>query len=139
MVQRYGQVSSMAGKVQRKYVKKACPEGCWHSSVILILSYARLTYIQQTIIPTFWNTLPNLPVPSDTRSLLIRYESSALNTRCDEPLLITFSVAKVVYPFSKKQEILQLLEEHITENIVKVNYLFMNQRYHYDVELLCVT
>ena len=27
MVQRYGQVSSMAGKIQRKYVKKAFPEG----------------------------------------------------------------------------------------------------------------
>ena len=28
---------------------------------------------------------------------------------------------QVVYPVSKKQEILQLLEEHITENIVKVS------------------
>ena len=27
MVQRYGQVSSVAGKIQRKYVKKAVPEG----------------------------------------------------------------------------------------------------------------
>jgi hypothetical protein len=30
------------------------------------------------------------------------------------------SFDKVVYPFSQKQDILQLLEEHITENIVKV-------------------
>ena len=27
---------------------------------------------------------------------------------------------KVVYPYAQKKEILELLEEHITENIVKV-------------------
>ncbi len=27
---------------------------------------------------------------------------------------------KVVYPFSRRKEIIALLEEHITENIVKV-------------------
>jgi hypothetical protein len=35
-------------------------------------------------------------------------------------MLMVFSVDKVVYPYSKRQEMLQLLEEHITENIVKV-------------------
>lgn len=31
------------------------------------------------------------------------------------------TLAQVVYPVSKKQEVLQLLEEHITENIVKAS------------------
>lgn len=30
---------------------------------------------------------------------------------------------KVVYPYAQKKEILELLEEHITENIVKVDLL----------------
>jgi len=38
MVQRYGQVSSMAGKIQRKYVKKAFPEGGCSFSKRLICS-----------------------------------------------------------------------------------------------------
>jgi hypothetical protein len=47
-------------------------------------------------------------------------------------LLTDLLVDKVVYPFSKKQEILQLLEEHITENIVKVNNYFTYQCYNSD-------
>ena len=34
----------------------------------------------------------------------------------------TIFVDRVVYPFSSKTEVLELLEEHIRENIVKVRH-----------------
>ena len=34
----------------------------------------------------------------------------------------TIFVDRVVYPFSSKTEVLELLEEHIRENIVKVSH-----------------
>jgi len=50
------------------------------------------------------------------------------------PILMA-SVDKVVYTFSQKQDILQLLEEHITENIVKVRHHFIN---HTTILMFCV-
>jgi hypothetical protein len=71
MIQRYGQVSSTAGKIQRKYVKKAFPEGDWPFFKRFKL-YDNLTFVLQTIIPTFWNTPLNLRAPSDIQFLSIR-------------------------------------------------------------------
>jgi hypothetical protein len=45
VVQRYGQVNSTAGKIQRKYVKKAVPEGD-----------LTLIYLKQMVVTDFRST-----------------------------------------------------------------------------------
>ncbi|THH09180.1 hypothetical protein EW146_g8757 [Bondarzewia mesenterica] len=77
MLPRFGRITRSAGKIKRKFVKKA--------------------------------------VPGDEHPHFVRYACQLAGL-----LRHAIFVDQVVYPFSMKQEILELLEEHITENIVKV-------------------
>ncbi|KAF8150681.1 hypothetical protein B0H34DRAFT_148485 [Crassisporium funariophilum] len=51
-------------------------------------------------------------VPEDDQPHFIQYATDLAN--------VLRNIIFVVYPASKKQDVLQLLEEHITENLVKV-------------------
>ena len=49
---------------------------------------------------------------------------------CSRPCHQVYSLTplpKVTYPHHKREEILQLLEEHITENIVKIGHTYYKQ------------
>lgn len=61
-------------------------------------------------------------VPQDDHPHFLRYATDLANI-----LRNTIFVDQVIYPVSKKQEVLQLLEEHITENIVKIGQSYYRQ------------
>jgi hypothetical protein len=100
-----------AGRIKRTYVKKAMPEGMVISFILRTCSRFDL----QMSILTFSNMLLISRMSCDILSLSIRLVGIYLEKHFVYALLY-----KVVYPYSQKREILQLLEEHITENIVKV-------------------
>ncbi|KAL5526463.1 EST2 [Sanghuangporus sanghuang] len=85
MIQKYGQITPAAGRLQRKFVRKAMPE-YEHPH---FLSYARQL------------------------AGLLRH---------------AIFVDQVVYPFAFRDEIIQLLEDHITTNIVKIGEDYYRQR-----------
>jgi hypothetical protein len=58
-----------------------------------------------------------LPHRSDEHPHFLRYA-----TELAAALRHTIFVDRVVYHFTSRTEVLELLEEHITENIVKVQY-----------------
>ncbi|KZP22725.1 hypothetical protein FIBSPDRAFT_910389 [Athelia psychrophila] len=84
LIQRYGQISSVLGKIQRKYVKMACPE--------------------------------------DDQPHFLEYAAELAHV-----LRNTIFVDQVIYPSVKRDEVLRLLEEHITENIVKIGKDYYRQ------------
>ncbi|KAF5327773.1 hypothetical protein D9619_004557 [Psilocybe cf. subviscida] len=61
-------------------------------------------------------------VPEDEHPHFLRHAADLANI-----LRNTIFVDQVVYPLSKKEEILALLEEHITENIVKIGTDYFRQ------------
>ncbi|KAH9481585.1 Telomerase reverse transcriptase [Psilocybe cubensis] len=77
MIQKYGQVRSLAGKIRRMFLKKAVPE--------------------------------------DDHPHFMRYAAD-----------LAGSLRDVIF-VDQKQEVLQLLEEHITENIVKIGSTYYRQ------------
>ncbi|KAL5504247.1 EST2 [Sanghuangporus vaninii] len=85
MIQKYGQITPVAGRLQRKFVRKAMPE-YEHPHF--------LTYAKQL-------------------AGLLRH---------------AIFVDQVVYPFAFRDEIIQLLEDHITTNIVKIGEDYYRQR-----------
>jgi len=118
MIQRYGQVSSMEGKPQRKYRKKACPEGSWHSSEWFLL-----------LLCSFWllfnrwpSSLSGICCGTCGCHRTYNFYWSGNRPKTNRDCRWSHFLGKVVYPFAEKQEILQLLEEHITDNIVKVGH-----------------
>ncbi|KAG6862537.1 hypothetical protein C0995_000085 [Termitomyces sp. Mi166 len=94
MRQKYGQVQMATGYIKRTYVAKAVPEG---EHPHFLTTAAKLAGVLRNAI--FSDQVG--PKPFSTSSLLT----------CS---------GKVVYPYAQKREILALLEEHITENIVKI-------------------
>ncbi|CAA7267063.1 unnamed protein product [Cyclocybe aegerita] len=62
-------------------------------------------------------------VPEDDHPHFIRFATDLANV-----LRNTIFVDQVVYPLSKKQEVLDLLEEHITENLVKIGQSYYRQK-----------
>ncbi|KAF8959478.1 hypothetical protein BDZ97DRAFT_1837353 [Flammula alnicola] len=58
----------------------------------------------------------------DDHPHFLRYAADLANV-----LRNTIFVDQVIYPLSKKQEVLALLEEHITENIVKIGQSYYRQ------------
>ncbi|KAF7424166.1 hypothetical protein PC9H_009469 [Pleurotus ostreatus] len=84
LLQRYGKVSSFAGKIERRYMKRA--------------------------------------VPDDDQPHFLRYATELASC-----LRGTIFADQVVYPHAKQNDILQLLEEHITENIVKIGSHYYQQ------------
>ncbi|CAL1716650.1 unnamed protein product [Somion occarium] len=84
VLQRHGQVSPVAGKIRRAYVKKAMSD-------------------------------------DDHPHFL------SLATKLAGALRNTIFVDQVVYPYAQKQEVLELLEEHITENLVKIGEDYYRQ------------
>jgi hypothetical protein len=87
-----------AGKVKRKSVMKALPDG-------------RLFYCIPFCTLMLSRRFPRL----DEHPHFLRYA-----TELAAMLRHTIFVDRVKYNFSSKAEVLELLEEHITENIVKV-------------------
>ncbi|KAF7974772.1 hypothetical protein HWV62_11243 [Athelia sp. TMB] len=83
-IQRYGQVSAVAGKIQRKYVKKACPQ--------------------------------------DEQPHFLEYAAELARA-----LRNIIFVDQVQYQSVKRNDVLRLLEEHITENIVKIGQDYYRQ------------
>ncbi|GLB40371.1 putative telomerase reverse transcriptase [Lyophyllum shimeji] len=84
MMQRYGQMRMVTGRIKRTFVKKAVPE--------------------------------------DDHPHFLTYAAQLAGV-----LRNTVFVDQVVYPYSQRKEILSLLEEHITENIVKIGPHFYRQ------------
>ena len=73
------------------------------------------------------NMLQSWPMPLEVLYLLIRFElCPTWQLECSS------CITQVVYQYSRKSEILQLLEEHITENIVKVGPYYLHLLYIYD-------
>ena len=111
MIQRHGQVKMVAERVKRTFVRKAIPEG--PSDPYILQQHSQL-YIQMNIL-IFSNTHLTSLVPCEISSLLIRWARFRELFQTGDTLHY-----KVTYSYSKKREVLELLEEHITENIVKV-------------------
>lgn len=118
MIQRFGQINSVRSKLRRKYAKKAHPEG----NLLEILT-SRLVDM-----PLFPFVLVRRSSSLSDLRLKIGRKSETYDI-CGPGMTIVSDkiergrsnhVNQVVYPFSQKVEIIELLEEHITENIVKV-------------------
>jgi hypothetical protein len=89
----------VAGRVKRKFTMKALPDG----KLMSLASPSRNAD----------QSLPRL----DEHPHFLRYA-----TELAAMLRHTIFVDRVVYHSSSKTEVLELLEDHITENIVKVCY-----------------
>jgi hypothetical protein len=86
-----------AGKVKRKFAMKALPDGRLFRFRLCDLAALISRYL-------------------DEHPHFLRYATELAAT-----LRHAIFVDRVVYQFSLKTEVLELLEEHITENIVKVS------------------
>ncbi|KAG5221222.1 telomerase reverse transcriptase [Salix suchowensis] len=97
LLQRYGKVSSFTGKIERRYMKRAVPDGDHGPHLCRFV----------------------LTCPTDDQPHFLRYATELASC-----LRGTIFSDQVVYPHAKQNDILQLLEEHITENIVKVSMFY---------------
>ncbi|KAF8656263.1 hypothetical protein AX16_002699 [Volvariella volvacea WC 439] len=95
MLRRHGQIVTSADRVKRIYVRKAVPEGMHCSTRYLLSNY----------------------LSSDDHCHFLRYA-----TELAAVLRNVIFVDQVVYPPALKHNILHLLEEHITENIIDGTY-----------------
>ena len=109
MTQRYGTVRMAAGRTQHTYVKRAIPDG-----TSLFKNKDALSEPAPDDHPHFLKYATEL-----AKSLRHIILIDQVRLTC-APAQRGANTVQVVYPSSDKQDILHLLEEHITENIVKV-------------------
>ncbi|KAF5367406.1 hypothetical protein D9758_003636 [Tetrapyrgos nigripes] len=101
MIQKYGQMSTGFDKTHRRFARRAVPEGM----ALVLRAVLLLTGSLSDEHPDF-----------------IQYAKDLAGC-----IRNTIFIDQVIYPVSKKQEILDLLEMHVTENIVKIGKDYYRQ------------
>lgn len=95
LVQKYGQVIHSVGKIKRLFERKAMPE-------------RKPNYLEALFHFLLWFFIADHP------------DFLTCATQLAALLHHTIFVDQVVYPIAYRDEIIELLEDHITSNIVKV-------------------
>ncbi|EIN09703.1 hypothetical protein PUNSTDRAFT_20563, partial [Punctularia strigosozonata HHB-11173 SS5] len=103
MIQRYGHISKVGRKIRRMYKKKAIPEGT--ESLHL---YARIERAHKAFVDEHPHFL------AQAREMATAFKH-------------TIFVDQVQYSYEKTHDILALLEEHVTENLVKIGNEYYRQ------------
>ena len=124
MIQRYGTVNKAGEKIQRRYVKKALPEGLsvsFHGlrPPVLTRSSMNVHCRRPPALSSICRTACRRPAQHHLR----RPGRLFLDVQTRSAILRK----QVVYPYARTREIVALLEEHITENIVKIGNEYYRQ------------
>ncbi|THH05865.1 hypothetical protein EW145_g4492 [Phellinidium pouzarii] len=107
MIQKYGQILPTAGKIKRTYMREAMPERALFYTSYIIMKF------KADIMSKCTDEHPHFLTHAAQLAALLRH---------------AIFVDQVVYPFAFRDDIIQLLEDHITSNIVKIGQDYYRQR-----------